>query len=43
MNEFEIGFKSLARFSAQYRVEKVLNFYLLYKLRKFGDINHATA
>ena len=43
MNEFEIVFKSLARFSVQFRVKKVFNFYLLYKLRKFGDINQATA
>ena len=40
-NEFEIVFKSLARFSAQFKVKKVFMFYLLYKLRKFGDINHA--
>ena len=39
--QFEIIFKSLAHFSKQFRVKKVLN-YLLYKLRKFGDINHAT-
>ena len=33
--QFEIVFKSLTRSSTQFRV-KVLNFYLLYKLRKFG-------
>ena len=37
MNQFEIVFKSLARFSTQFRVKKLLNFCLLYKLRKFGD------
>ena len=42
-NQFEIVFKSLARFGAQFGVKtKVLNFYLLYNLRKFGDVNHAT-
>ena len=33
-SQFEILFKSLARFSTQFRVKKVL---LLYKLRKFVD------
>ena len=37
MNQFEIVFKSLARFITQFRVKKLLNFCLLYKLRKFGD------
>ena len=41
---FEIVFKSLARFSTQFRVkDEVLNFHLLDKLTKFGNINHATA
>ena len=40
--QFEIIFKSLAHFSKQFREKKVLNLYLLYKLRKFGNINHAT-
>ena len=35
-SQFEIGIKLLARFSTQFRV-KVLNRYLLHKLRKFGD------
>ena len=35
-HQFEIVFKSLARFSAQFRVKEILNFYLLYNLRKFG-------
>ena len=36
-NQFEIGFKSLARLSTQFRVKKVYNIYLICKLRKFGD------
>ena len=36
-DQFEIVFESLARFSTQFRVKKVLNFCLLYKLRKLGD------
>ena len=36
-SQFEIVFQSLARLSTLFKVKKVLNFYLLYKLRKFGD------
>ena len=36
-SQFEIVFKSLAHISTQFIVKKVLNFYLLYKLRNFGD------
>ena len=34
---FEIVFKSLPRFSTQFRVKVSLNLYLLNKLRNFGD------
>ena len=37
-SQFEIVFKLLARFSIQFRIKKVLNFYLLYKLRKLVKI-----
>ena len=36
-NQYEIVFKSLARFTTQIRVKESLNFYLQCKLRKFGD------
>ena len=36
-SQFEIVFKSLAHLNAQFSVKKVLNFYLLNKLRTFGD------
>ena len=36
-NQFEIVFKSLARFSTQFRVKESFKLLLLYKLRKFGD------
>ena len=36
-NQFEIVFKSLARFTTQVEQKKALNFYLLCKLREFGD------
>ena len=36
-NQFEIVSKSSARFSTQFRVEESFNFYLLYKMKKFGD------
>ena len=36
-SQFEIVFKSLARFSTQFRVKEVLNLYLLNELRSFGD------
>ena len=35
-NQFEIASKSLARFSAQFRLKESFKL-LLYKLRKFGD------
>ena len=37
LSQFEIVFKSLARFGAQFRVKESFNCYLLHKLRKFGD------
>ena len=36
-SQFEIVFKSLERFSTQFRVKESFNCYLLHKLRKFGD------
>ena len=36
-SQFEIVFKSLVRFSTQFRVKESFKLYLLYKLRKFGD------
>ena len=39
MSQFEIVFKSLARFSTQFRVKE--SFILLLAIRKFG-VNHAT-
>ena len=36
-NQFEIVFKSLARFSTQFRVKESFKLYLLYKLRTCGD------
>ena len=38
INQFEIVFKSLARFSTQFRVKENFNLlFAIYKLRKFGD------
>ena len=41
-NQFEIVFKSLARFSTLFRVEESFQLLFAIKLRKFGDMNHAT-